>query len=83
MRRRRSRRRPLVQAAAMSLAAVVTAVAVVRAGRRRPAKDTAGGLPVRGEGDVAGAGMLAPPVSGAAAGQSDAAASLGVARSAG
>jgi hypothetical protein len=59
-----------MQAAAMSLAAVVAAVAVVRASRRRSMGDTtASDLPTLRDSAVADVGMDASPLTGAAAGR--------------
>ncbi|MFI6264974.1 hypothetical protein [Micromonospora sp. NPDC051006] len=76
MRRRRSRRGPLWQAAAMVLTAAVAAAAVARAARRRAGDDqTAADLPTFPTGTFAGAGVDAPPVAGTAPGRSSATAS--------
>lgn len=69
MRRRRSRRVPLMQAAAMSLSAVVAAVAVVRASRRRSLGDgTARDLPTL-DSAFSDPGQDASPLTGATAGR--------------
>lgn len=62
MKRRRSRRRSLLQAAMITLTAVVAGAAVLRAGRRHAAGDIpAGALPVRG-GDGTETTVSSPPL---------------------
>ncbi|MGS2618441.1 hypothetical protein ACVCAH_28510 [Micromonospora sp. LZ34] len=59
-----------MQAAAMSLAAVIAAVAVVRAGRRRAAGGAmASDLPTRPDDAFAEAGIGASPIAGGPAGR--------------
>ncbi|MGW4499048.1 hypothetical protein ACWENR_10600 [Micromonospora sp. NPDC004336] len=69
MTRRRNRRAPLLQAAAISLAAVLAGAAVVRARRRAAGDATAGELPALREGAFAEAGTGGAPVHADAAGR--------------
>ncbi|MEV0805972.1 hypothetical protein [Micromonospora sp. NPDC050200] len=66
MKRRRSRKGPLVQAAVLSLTAVATALVVVLAGRRRAIDDGAAALPAEAGDGAYAAGMDAPTLTGAA-----------------